>query len=157
MKGVLINMFENQDDKKLNITKILFPNYGACLRIRGISIDVDFKYVTSLLDIEPTEILRKGERYIYDGYATTRINKHDVWLYRGKENRFYTIDDYIGPILDRLQGKEKQFKTLSSKYEIVLHCSALHSGMEYTPCICIKPEILRGLGELSIELEVLIL
>jgi len=115
--------------------------------------DVDHKFISAALTIDPTQVYIKGERK--NPKFAALANKNG-WLVDATTNRNEPFDTQLERLLQILGSKREIVQEFSSKYSCEISCAIFmyFDNGENTPSIHLSPEQIKTMFDLGVEFDI---
>ncbi len=107
--------------------------------------------VTELLQIEPSEILRKGES-VTNRIGRTRIHKLNAWfLYSEPKIDSLDLSEHLNYVLETIYPAKEQLLSLHQNKQITMRIDCVWYSKGDTSGISLSSEQMKKMSELNLE------
>ena len=114
--------------------------------------NIDPSAITDLLGLEPTRIVRKGERSAPNSIGRTRLGKLNIW-FLSSEDHISSADlrHHLDWLLERLLPKDKELIGLQKEVGVSMYVSCPWWSRYGGGGPSLWPEQMRGMAQLNLE------
>lgn len=127
-------------------------NLYAYIQFTGKDEVYDFpvEVITEMLDVQPTRILRMGEK-INDVHTRSFTS----WQYKSETLETLDVDDVLLPILNVFQDKTDTINRIKEDLNLNVQIELVITMIEgYTPCLVITPEFSRFASAINAFIDI---
>lgn len=123
------------------------------LIMHSLDDNFDPDYITTLLNIEPTYVRKKGcEFKTFSG--RTKISLESVWQLETEYEESCDIEIQINKLIDQFRGKEELLKEVKIKYDLEIKiCVVIYIKKKKAPGMYLNKEILKFIYSLEAEVD----
>lgn len=116
--------------------------------------DISHNDISQLLEIQPDKVYIKGEKRNPKN-PTSPLIKKNSWIMRSGLDKYSSFEDQLTSLLDIIENKLADFKTLCDRYYCEISCALFVyvDNDESTPWVHLNTRYNKLLKELNIEFD----